>query len=249
MYEGSGLVVTEFGAESTFAGPASEKETYAFQTRYIQDVLQQLAERPWVGGAIYWTLREFAVKPDWDGGADRSVRRDAIHNKGLISYAGLRKPAWSTAAQDFGATPLYRSVSPTLAAGLPQGGHGGSPLVLLLVALAILAGLAVDLWAVAGILDLRLPVRARRTRAGARPHASVSPSTALTRVIRATWSTAPPGSTRTSSRAPRDAAIRRQRRSAARPVESTNSTRVRSSIDAARRPAARGAGRRRRRRP
>ncbi len=160
MYQGSGLVVTEFGAESTFAGPASEKETYAFQTSYIKDVLHQLDARPWVGGAIYWTLREFAVKPDWDGGADRSVARDAIHNKGLISYAGVRKPAWATAAHDFGATPLYRTVSPTLAAGLPQGGGGGSPFALVLAVLAVLAVLCVDAWAVAGILDLRLPARA-----------------------------------------------------------------------------------------
>ncbi|MEA2341347.1 MAG: beta-galactosidase, partial [Solirubrobacteraceae bacterium] len=159
MYAGSGLVVTEFGAESTFAGPAFEKETYAFQDKYIRDVLHQLDQRPWVGGAIYWTLREFAVKPAWDGGAKRPVPRDAIHNKGLISYAGVRKPAWAIAARDFAGTPLYQSVSPSLAAGLPQGRAGGSPVMLLLVAGLVLVGLVVDLWAVAGILGLRLPAR------------------------------------------------------------------------------------------
>jgi hypothetical protein len=159
MYQGAALVVTEFGAESTFAGPASEKETYAFQDGYIRDVLHQLGRRPWVGGAIYWTLREFAVKPAWDGGAARPVRRDAIHNKGLISYAGVRKPAWAIAARDFAGTPLYQSVSPSLAAGLPQGSGSGSPVVLLFVAGLVVVGLVVDLWAVAGILDLRLPAR------------------------------------------------------------------------------------------
>ena len=38
----------------------------ATSTRRAATIVDQ---RPCVGGAIYWTLREFAVKPDWDGGA------------------------------------------------------------------------------------------------------------------------------------------------------------------------------------
>jgi len=59
-------VLTEFGAEATENGPASKKQTYAFQANYLQRVLQAVAHSP-VDGAIYWTLREFAVKPFWDG--------------------------------------------------------------------------------------------------------------------------------------------------------------------------------------
>jgi beta-glucuronidase len=60
-----------------------------------------------MGGAIYWTAREFAVKPKWDGGAHPAVR-DSIHNKALITYDGKIKPAFSAAQEAFKATPLYR---------------------------------------------------------------------------------------------------------------------------------------------
>ena len=113
LYPRSALVLTEFGAESTFAGPADVKETYAFQARYVRDVLRIARERPWLGGAVHWTLREFAVKPDWDGGANRrGVERDGIHNKGLLTYDGRRKPAWEVARADFIATPAVRAGAP-----------------------------------------------------------------------------------------------------------------------------------------
>jgi beta-glucuronidase len=60
-----------------------------------------------MGGAIYWTAREFAVKPEWDGGAHPRAR-DSIHNKALITYDGKIKPAFTAAQQAFKATPLYR---------------------------------------------------------------------------------------------------------------------------------------------
>ncbi|MDQ3739801.1 MAG: hypothetical protein M3389_02545, partial [Actinomycetota bacterium] len=109
-YSRQALVMTEFGAEATMDGPPTEKETYAFQSRYIDSNLSLIKRLGFMSGAIYWTLREFAVKPDWDGGALREdVRRDAIHNKGLIDYrTGERKPAWDVAADHFAQTPLYR---------------------------------------------------------------------------------------------------------------------------------------------
>jgi len=62
----------------------------------------------WLSGAIYWTLREFYVKPQWDGGANRlDVPRDAIHNKGLMTYSGMPKPAFATAQRRFSGTPVY----------------------------------------------------------------------------------------------------------------------------------------------
>jgi beta-glucuronidase len=157
MYPRQALVLTEFGAESTFQGPASEKETFAFQSLYVRQVLDIVEQRPFVGGAIYWTLREFAVKPNWDGGAKRPVPRDGIHHKGLITYSGHRKPAWDVAETDFGDTPMYRAVTAAVAANLPQGSDGGSPALLLALALLVAGLLALDAWAIAGI------VRARRT--------------------------------------------------------------------------------------
>ncbi len=169
QYPSQGLVVTEFGAESTFDGPDDEKESYGFQTGYLRDVMDIVAERPFVGGAIYWTLREFAVKPEWDGGAERDVPRDAIHNKGLIAYDGTKKPAWTVARQRFGDAPLYRNVSPAAAAGVPGAIDGGTfvstgVLLALGICALLLALLALDGWVTAGILR-RGPDR-RRTRPG-----------------------------------------------------------------------------------
>jgi hypothetical protein len=112
-YPAKALVMTEFGAEATYDGPAKVKETYAFQTNYIRKTLRVVKNESFLSGAIYWTLQEFAVKPEWDGGAKRAgVPRDAIHNKGLITYDGRFKPAWTTTKQLFAATPLYRTHLP-----------------------------------------------------------------------------------------------------------------------------------------
>jgi beta-galactosidase len=107
-YPRQAQIITEFGAESTFDGPPDVKETYAFQTDYLRDTLQVVEDTPWLAGAIYWTAREFYVKPDWDGGAERDVPRDALHNKGLFTYDGAAKPAAAAAAELFAGTPVYR---------------------------------------------------------------------------------------------------------------------------------------------
>ena len=109
MYPNAGLVLTEFGAESTMTGPASEKQTYAFQELYTRDVLAAVRRAPTLSGAIYWTLQEFAVKPQWDGGAQlRAAERTSIHHKGLITYDGRPKPAYDVLRKDIKSTPLVR---------------------------------------------------------------------------------------------------------------------------------------------
>ena len=108
LYPRQAQIITEFGAESTYSGPEDVKETFEFQERYVRDHLQVVDEMPWLAGAIYWTAREFYVKPDWDGGAERDVPRDALHNKGLITYDGEPKPAFDAAREIFESTPVYR---------------------------------------------------------------------------------------------------------------------------------------------
>ncbi len=122
-YAGQALVMSEFGAEATLAGPAGEKQTFAFQTAYLEQTLSEVATLPFLSGAIYWTLREFAVKPFWNGGPPRKeIPRTSIHHKGLISYAGVPKPAFGVAAQLFAQTPLYRSPETPVATTGPSGG-------------------------------------------------------------------------------------------------------------------------------
>ncbi len=112
IYGGSALVMTEFGAEATLHGPATVKQTYGFQARFVDETLRIVDSLPFVSGAIYWTLQEFAVKPHWEGGSRyRGIATDAIHNKGLITYDGRQKPAWAVAERHFAATPVYRPVA------------------------------------------------------------------------------------------------------------------------------------------
>jgi beta-glucuronidase len=100
------LLLTEFGAEATRSGPATEKGTFAFQSRYLRRTLNVADREPYLSGAIYWTAREFAVKPRWRGGPVPAG--DAIHSKGLLFRDGRRKPAWSVARDAFARTPTYR---------------------------------------------------------------------------------------------------------------------------------------------
>lgn len=156
-YPGAALIVTEFGAESTFEGPIGTKETFSFQTDYVRRVLQVVERTPRIGGAIYWTLREFAVKPDWDGGAQRTgVERDGIHNKGLITYAGERKPAWEVLEQDAKRTALWRGATEVAAATgvrAPEGRGGlGDALPWALAVGGLLLLLGVPVWAFSGLV-------------------------------------------------------------------------------------------------
>ena len=109
QYRHQAIVLSEFGAEATFPGPAHARGSYGFQRRYVRRVLETVERLRFVSGALYWTLQEFAVKPLWDGGVERAdLSRDSIHNKGLISYEGRRKPAWRVARRHFLRQPLYR---------------------------------------------------------------------------------------------------------------------------------------------
>jgi Glycosyl hydrolases family 2, TIM barrel domain/Glycosyl hydrolases family 2 len=101
QYPGHALVVSEFGAEADRRGPASVKRTYAFQAGYISRTLDVIEQARGIGGAIYWTLREFAIRPGWVGGGGGAGRHDTIHNKGLLTYHNRRKPAWFVAQRRF----------------------------------------------------------------------------------------------------------------------------------------------------
>ncbi len=149
MYPRSAMVMTEFGAEATRHGPADVKQTYEFQQRFVDRTLRIVGSLPFMSGAIYWTLQEFAVKPHWNGGAAvPGVPRDSIHNKGLIAYDGAVKPAFRTAARDFASVPLFRP-GPALAPGRPADPLGW--VLLFGVPIAVLAMLALSLWALRDI--------------------------------------------------------------------------------------------------
>ena len=96
-------MITEFGAESNRAGPVEEKGTWAFQQAFVDYHLGTFAEKPWLSGAIYWALNEFWVRPGWDGGNPRP--QPPLFQKGLITYDGVKKPAWTNVQQWYTKTP------------------------------------------------------------------------------------------------------------------------------------------------
>jgi len=108
-YPNQALVVAEFGAEGLFAGSSSVKGSFQFQTAFLKQTFQVLDQLPFMNGAIYWTLREFAVNPWWVGGATLPPGDvpDGLHHKGLIEYNGQLKPAYSVAQHLFGELPSY----------------------------------------------------------------------------------------------------------------------------------------------
>jgi len=99
---GVALFVTEFGAEANRSGPATQKGTYAFQSRWLDRQLTAIDDTPFLGGAIVWLLRDYAVRPGWAGGNPRPS--PPFSAKGLIDRHGRRKPAWSVVKRHFAAT-------------------------------------------------------------------------------------------------------------------------------------------------
>jgi beta-glucuronidase len=100
---GVALFATEFGAEANRPGPASRKGTYAFQSRWLDRQLTTMDNTPYLGGAIVWLLRDYAVRPGWRGGNPRPS--PPFSAKGLIDRHGRRKPAWSVVRRHFAAVP------------------------------------------------------------------------------------------------------------------------------------------------
>lgn len=106
-YPDKAIVITETGAEANRDGPVEEKGTYQFQQDFVNYHFGVYASKPWLSGAIWWALEEFRVRPGWDGGNPRP--HPPIHEKGLITFDGVRKPAFFDVQRIFRATQQIRS--------------------------------------------------------------------------------------------------------------------------------------------
>jgi beta-glucuronidase len=112
-YPDKALVMTEFGAEGRpdmASAPAAVKGSYGFQTAHVARTIDLVDRLPFMSGAVHWTLREFEIFPGWRGGAvEGPGPNDNIrHHKGVLTYDGHRKPAWSALRERYARTPLYR---------------------------------------------------------------------------------------------------------------------------------------------
>jgi beta-glucuronidase len=101
-YPTKALMVTEFGFEASQDGPVEERGTYEFQSNSIAFHLGVFATKPWLSGAIYFALQDFAVTPGWSGG--NPFPDPPFNQKGLIDVNGNVKPAFSLVAETFAAT-------------------------------------------------------------------------------------------------------------------------------------------------
>jgi len=106
-YPKKAIFVSEFGAEANRDGPVEEKGTYEFQNDFISYHLNVYNSLPWLNGAIYWAIQEFRVRPDWDGGDPHP--NPPIHEKGLISFSGVPKPAYALMQKAYLATQQLKA--------------------------------------------------------------------------------------------------------------------------------------------
>jgi beta-glucuronidase len=104
-YPDKGIFITEFGAEANRSGPVEEKGTFEFQSDFITYHLGVYNTKPWLSGALYWTIKEFRVRPEWDGGNPRP--QPPIHQKAVITFDGVRKPGFGDLQRGFQAVDQY----------------------------------------------------------------------------------------------------------------------------------------------
>nr|MBA3302045.1 beta galactosidase jelly roll domain-containing protein [Thermoleophilaceae bacterium] len=101
------LFITEFGAEANRSGPQSQKGTYAFQRSFLARSIDFMDRQPKLGGVLVWALRDFPVRPGWDGGNPKP--KPPVNFKGIVSYAGKRKPAFGVVRQKFAAVQSFKT--------------------------------------------------------------------------------------------------------------------------------------------
>jgi len=104
-YPDKAVVVSEFGAEANREGPVEEKGTWLHQQDFVNYHLGVHGSKPWLSGSIYWAINEFRVRPAWDGGNPRPS--PPIHQKALVSYDRVRKPAWFDVQKLFNGTQQF----------------------------------------------------------------------------------------------------------------------------------------------
>ena len=90
---------TEFGAEANHRGPSTSKGTYAYQRLLLAKTLAVLDREPRISGALVWALRDFVVRPGWEGGNPRP--NPPFNHKGLFDRYGVPKPAFKSIRQRF----------------------------------------------------------------------------------------------------------------------------------------------------
>jgi beta-glucuronidase len=101
-YPTKALMVTEFGFDANRSGPVEERGTYAFQVNTIAYHLGVFATKPYLSGAMYFALQDYAAFPTYNGGDPRP--NPPFNEKGVVDLNGHAKPSFATVSQIFHST-------------------------------------------------------------------------------------------------------------------------------------------------
>jgi beta-glucuronidase len=104
-YPHKALMVSEFGFEANRDGPIEEQGTYAFQADAIAYHLSVYRTKPWLAGAVYWTVQDFRCRPHWTGG--NPWADPPYFHKGVFSLAGVPKVGFYALRAGFKAVRQY----------------------------------------------------------------------------------------------------------------------------------------------
>ena len=100
------IVLTEFGAAGTALVADPGFGSLRFQATLLAQRLRDLSDDPELSGAIVWTLRDYALRPDFRGGSVLKKQPDltltpGLNEKGLYDFAGKPKPALASVRDVF----------------------------------------------------------------------------------------------------------------------------------------------------
>jgi beta-glucuronidase len=114
-YPNKALMVTEFGFEGNRNGPVEERGTYQFQADAAQFHLNVFASKPYLSGAIWFAMQNFAARPGWTGGSPQGD--PPWVEKGEIDQNGNPTPLFPLIQSIFRSTVQIAPVSTAARAG------------------------------------------------------------------------------------------------------------------------------------
>lgn len=106
LFAGKPLVITELGAAGSDRSAPEAFGGRRFQADLLARRIRALREDPSLSGTLVWSLRDYALRPDFRGGSVLRRRpglrlRPGLNEKGLYDYAGRAKPALAAVRRAF----------------------------------------------------------------------------------------------------------------------------------------------------
>lgn len=95
-YPNQAIFVTEFGFGGNRNGPVEVRGTYLYQINSLQYHVGVFNALPWLSGAIYFPIQDFAARPDFAGGDPLGT--PPWVDKGVLDQYGNAKPSFAVMA-------------------------------------------------------------------------------------------------------------------------------------------------------